>query len=654
METPAKSQPSPSDAADAIGLKVDEYVIKTRIGFGGMGVVYEAIHPVIGKRVAIKVLKPEAAHDPDVSPQLVAEARTVNAIGHRGVVDIYNIGTLPDGRQYLVMELLSGAPLDGYVSRRGPLPAPEVLQMLDEVLDALAAVHAAGLVHHDLKPSNVFRVTPQSGAPYLKLLDFGLSRPTPSGQGRPRLLIGTPAYMAPEQLRGEQATLQSDLFAVGAIAYELLAGKPAFRGTPEQILKDQVQGVDLAPLAQLQPKIVEIVRRLLAVEPKRRPASAVQVRDELRALRANLGMRGAAEAPGAAPSAQPALIARLMGAVRDFFSSGKPQVRPAPRQSPAPRRSPGVGALELALEDFEVVQGEEGAPLEEAVLRRVLDATLEHLRGLQSLPTFPAAALRLVKFIDHKDAEPAELVRIISQDPALTAQVMRMANSAHFARGVEIKTVKDAVVRLGYREVAGVAAAAATATLFNKESRGRSKVFLDQQKMIWTESLSSAFGASWLCLEHRLGDSERAFMGGMLHDIGKTLAVNALADPALLAKLNGFDPALMLGPLLEAMHVEVGARMAEEWKLPGYVVQICREHHEPDESGPVVQELHAVRIASAISELRIAPRWATTRLAEIQHSAELLGLDRHQLRAASTQVRDFVAKAESLIASAGR
>ncbi len=653
METPSNAPPSAFDAGDAIGLKIDDYIVKSRIGFGGMGVVYEALHPIIGKRVAIKVLKPDIAHDPAVATQLVSEARSVNAIGHRGVVDIYNIGTLPDGRRYLVMELLAGASLDAYVAKRGGLPAPEVLQMLDEVLDALAAVHGAGLVHHDLKPSNVFRVTPQSGAPYLKLLDFGLSRPQLQGPGSRRLLVGTPAYMAPEQLRGERATVQSDLFAVGAIAYELLTGRAAFRGAPEQILRDQLQGLDLSVLSQLHPIIVDAVRRLLAVDPKKRPASAAQVRDELRALRTSLGIRSAA-APSAAvaPVQPPALISRLMGAVRDFFSSGKPAPRRAPRQPPAARRT--TESLELALEDFEIAERPEGPPLEEAALRRVLDATLEHVRGLKSLPTFPAAALRLVKFINHKDAEPAELVRIISQDPALTAQVMRMANSAYFTRGVEIKTVKDAVVRLGFKEVAAVAAAAATATLFNKGSRGRSKVFLDEQKNIWAESLSSAFAASWMCLEHRLGDSDRAFMGGMLHDIGKTLAVNALADPALLAKLDGFDPALMLGPLLEAMHVEVGARMAEEWKLPEYVVQVCREHHEPDEAAPLVKELHAVRIAAAIAEMRIAPRWATTRLAEVQHSAELLGLDRHQLRAASTQVRDFVAKAEALIASAAR
>jgi putative nucleotidyltransferase with HDIG domain len=648
VNTLAKPPPNPSESADAIGLTIDDYVVQSRIGFGGMGVVFEAIHPVIGKRVAIKVLKPDIAHDPAIATQLVSEARTVNAIGHRGIVDIYDIGTLPDGRQYLVMELLAGSPLDAYLGKRGPLPAPEVLQVLDEVLDALAAVHAAGLVHHDLKPSNIFRVTPQSGEPYLKLLDFGLSRPQPSGQGRHRLLVGTPPYMAPEQLRGELATVQSDLFAVGAIAYELLAGKPAFRGTPEQILRDEIRGVDLSSFSQLHPKIVETLRGLLSADPRKRPASAARVRDELRALRSSLGMGRAGTPTGdVAASEQPELIGRLMGAVRDFFSSGKPA---APRS--APSRRPAPSALELALEDFEVVERKEGPPLEEAALRRVLEATLDHVRGLKSLPTFPAAALRLVKFINHEDAEPAELVRLISQDPALTAQVMRMANSAYFTRGVEIKTVKEAVVRLGYREVAGVATAAATAALFNKDARGRSKAFQEHQYWIWTESLSSAFAASWLALEHRLGDSDIAFTGGMLHDIGKTLAVNALADSALLARLPGFDPELMLGPLLEAMHVEVGARMAEEWKLPSAIARICREHHDPDEGAP--RELHAVRIAAAISEMRVAPKWATTRLAEVQRSAELLGLDRHQLRAASAQVRDFVAKAEALIASAAR
>lgn len=650
MDRIAKPPPHPPDEADAIGLEVDDYVIKSRIGAGGMGVVYEALHPVIGKRVAIKVLRPDVAHDPTTAAQLLTEARAVNAIGHRGVVDIYNIGTLPDGRQYLVMELLAGAPLDRYA--RSALPAPEVLQILDEVLDALAAVHTVGLVHRDLKPSNIFRVTPQSGAPYLKLLDFGLTRPA-AGAGAEKRLIGTPPYMAPEQLRGEAATAQSDLFALGVVAYELLAGKPPFRGTPEQIARDQALGADRAALSQLHPKIVEAVLSLLAADPKERPASAAEIRDALRALCASLGLRGAAPPARADALPQPALLGRLMGAVRGWFSSGKleaPVV--APRPGPLPR--PPRPALEISLEDFEVVSAEEGAPLEEETLQRILEATLTHLRGLKNLPTFPAAAMRMVEFVNRKDPEPVELVRIISQDPALTAQVMRMANSAYSSRGVEIKTVKDAVVRLGYREVAAVATAAATMTLFNREMRQRNKVFVDEQRIIWVESLSSAFGSAWLSMEHRLGDSDRAFMGGMLHDIGKTLAVNALGDPALLKKLDGFDPTLMLPALLEAMHVEVGARMVEEWKLPAYLVQICREHHEPQEGSRQVKELHVVRVVSAAAEMRVAPRWAATRLDEVQQSAEILGLDRHQLRAASTQVRDFVAKAEALITSAGR
>ncbi|HVG58183.1 MAG TPA: serine/threonine-protein kinase, partial [Hyalangium sp.] len=180
-----------------IGMKLGEYELRSRIGVGGMGFVYDGIQPLIGKRVAVKVLRPELAQAPEQVARLLAEARAVNAIRHRGIIDIFGFGQVPDGRQYIVMEFLDGQPLDAYLAEKIKLPPTEALSILDEVLAALGAAHGAGVVHRDLKPSNIFLVREPGGTRYVKLLDFGLAKQGQSGastrtaQTRTDMVVGT-------------------------------------------------------------------------------------------------------------------------------------------------------------------------------------------------------------------------------------------------------------------------------------------------------------------------------------------------------------------------------------------------------------------------------------------------------------------------------
>lgn len=143
----------PFDPSDAlVGTSLGGFVIERRIDGGGMGIVYKAVHRDIGKTVAIKVLRPEILNTPEHVERLLSEARAVNAIHHRGIVDIHDFGQLPDGRQYLVMEYIEGEPLDQLLARKGRLTPAEARPLLVEILEALAAVHGAGVVHRDLKP----------------------------------------------------------------------------------------------------------------------------------------------------------------------------------------------------------------------------------------------------------------------------------------------------------------------------------------------------------------------------------------------------------------------------------------------------------------------------------------------------------------------
>ena len=138
-----------------IGQVVGEYQVVRRIGAGGMGIVYEAVHPIIGKRAAVKVLRPETAEDPDQMARLLAEAKAIAAIHHQAVIDIFGFGQLPDGRHYMVMAYLDGEGLDVVLERQRKLPLADALNVLEQIASGLGAAHAVGVVHRDLKPSNV-------------------------------------------------------------------------------------------------------------------------------------------------------------------------------------------------------------------------------------------------------------------------------------------------------------------------------------------------------------------------------------------------------------------------------------------------------------------------------------------------------------------
>lgn len=283
----------PSIVGDAlVGQQVGEYQVLGRIGAGGMGLVYEAIQPVIGKRVAIKVLRPEYASDSEQMHRLLSEARAVNAVGHRGIIDIFAFGQLPDARHYFVMEFLHGESLEDFMLRSGPLTEAQAFAFLDEILSALGAAHAAGVVHRDLKPSNVFLVKQANGTPYVKVLDFGLAKvaQTPHGltpQTRADMVVGTPEFMAPEQARGQAVGPATDLYSLGVLAYQMVTGKLPFTGgSAVEIVIKHVEEKPKPP-SDAAPKLHRtfeaVILRLLSKRAEDRPASADHARDLFRA-----------------------------------------------------------------------------------------------------------------------------------------------------------------------------------------------------------------------------------------------------------------------------------------------------------------------------------------------------------------------------------
>src|SRR5262245_43041303 len=210
------------------GMLVGEYEIESVLGEGGMGTVFAATHPVIGKRVAIKVLRREMCANPESVSRFVQEAKAVNRIGHPNIVDIFSLGELDDGRSYFVMEMLRGEDLATRI-RRAPLSLDETCRVLDGLACALYAAHSKGITHRDLKPENVF-LHHDAGVETIKLLDFGIAKLV--GDATPRLertrtgsMMGTPRYISPEQARGVSVEGTTDVYSLGALAYELVVGR---------------------------------------------------------------------------------------------------------------------------------------------------------------------------------------------------------------------------------------------------------------------------------------------------------------------------------------------------------------------------------------------------------------------------------------------
>jgi len=258
------------------GTDVGGYVIDGELGRGGMGVVYSARHPIIGKRAAIKVLKPSLSNNPATIERFIQEARSVNAIGHPNIVDIFDFDMLPDGRRYLVMDLLEGESLRKRI-KRGPLPPSEAAMVIDEIASALDAAHAKGFIHRDLKPDNVFLVA-NPGRFDVKLLDFGLAKLTP---GNAMVLdrayrtatgaqLGTPDYMSPEQLRGTGVDARTDVYALGVLAFEILTGKRPRRFSDG--LFDMDGKTPAQVLAFVPAELAQLVETMLATDPEQRPS----------------------------------------------------------------------------------------------------------------------------------------------------------------------------------------------------------------------------------------------------------------------------------------------------------------------------------------------------------------------------------------------
>ena len=285
---------SPSSARSLIGRVIgDRYGVKALIGEGGMGEVYEAEHLAMGRLVAVKVLNADRAQDPEAVSRLRHEARVSGTLGHANICAIYDMGRLDDGSPYLVMERLHGETLAQRLARETRIPVDELLDVMVQVLSALAVAHQRGVIHRDLKPDNIFLARREGSRPLPKLLDFGISKSedveeTMADLTAKTVAAGTPFYMAPEQARGDRVDHRVDLWAAGVILYECLSGQRPFDARNYNALLVQILTASPRSLGELQPDVppalARIVEKALIKSPDERYQSALDIQSALRAV----------------------------------------------------------------------------------------------------------------------------------------------------------------------------------------------------------------------------------------------------------------------------------------------------------------------------------------------------------------------------------
>lgn len=310
-------------------------------------------------------------------------------------------------------------------------------------------------------------------------------------------------------------------------------------------------------------------------------------------------------------------------------------------------------ASELAAFDF--AEGCDYAPIrrlplvawEEQLVERLAAELRRRFSGAhaEAVPP-PTRASRIFSLLGDPDFAVEKLVQFAQRDPALSASLLRVANSAAFAGVTPIESLRDAIVRLGAQNVAGIVTALSSRSVFDTGARSARGPVRDAWTEAWQHAVATAFTAGGLALDLRTGDLEQCFLAGMLHDIGKTFALREL--PAALADSRQSDvpSRAVVDAVVDAVHVEFGAIAARTWKLPEFVVDACEKHHEL--GAEVGVELPIVRLGSGLAAMQLSPHYPERTADELRETATRLKLGRAALRAQRTAARANVVKARAL------
>jgi serine/threonine-protein kinase len=427
-------EPVEADAL-AFGDKAGPWVVERELGRGGMGAVYGVIHEEIGKRAALKVMHRRLVSGSSTE-RILLEAKVVNAVGHPNIVDIFETGTLDDGRPYIVMERLEGMPLS-FRADEGKILPDQVISILLQVCDALIAAHAANIVHRDLKLDNVFLIDnpDDPSTPRVKLLDWGIAkvisndvRHTIEGQ-----LVGTPQYLAPEQARGAAVSPQTDVYSLGVMAYELFLEQLPFEAeTSAEIMAMHLRCTPPPPSElwpDIPPDLEKLLLAMLAKDPEARP-SMLMVAHALELVRADLDARKQTAAPEDHPSGRIAtVLPPLRRSSRHDLANGFSPTEPAAWPESRRRWHVAIGALAVAASatiflltrDTERAQAAEAKPVD-AIVEHVPAAVQDPTIDTVTAPSPAAPAVTVAAPAAATDIIPAALPARSSESSAIKAQ----------------------------------------------------------------------------------------------------------------------------------------------------------------------------------------------------------------------------------------
>ena len=405
------------------------YRLEARIGEGGMGVVYRARHVLIDRVVAVKLIRPDLRGETHLRAWMLREARAANRVDHAHIIDIHDIGETEEGELYLVMEYLVGQSLSSELAR-GSMALARGVDILEQMCAALARAHDLGVVHRDLKSDNILLTTRGGRKDFVKILDFGLAHLAMDPRLAPKgAVFGTPEYMAPEQARGEEATAQSDLYALGVLFFEMLTGQLPFRSDDRETLLE-MQRTSPAPRPRsIKPDVLPsaegIVIKLLEKDRRKRFQDAHHLHEELKTLQRSLpstpwevAATGENVAPPPPPPPQSpgviewasraALFSRMVSRAYPG-ANAPPEVQSAVSQSwdLAARATRLEGEVASHTRKLEALEGR-GRALRAEIGRKVEELAHEESRALRDLSSEQAEVARLKEAVQQAERNAAQ------------------------------------------------------------------------------------------------------------------------------------------------------------------------------------------------------------------------------------------------------
>jgi putative nucleotidyltransferase with HDIG domain len=547
-------QPVENTAQGLLGTVVGGYRLVTELGSGGMGTVYYAEHLVIGRRAAIKVLRPEVSKDETIVSRFLTEARSVNDIRHPNVVEITDLGRHGE-LYYIVMSLLEGETLGERLERVRTLDEPSVVRIARQVTSALGTAHERGIVHRDLKPENIFLTNHPDYPDHVKILDFGIAKLVgdrkAGHQTQVGAIIGTPAYMSPEQCRGADVDHRSDVYSFAVVLYEMLTGRPPFIGEGigdiivGHVVHEPVPPIDLNP--KISSRVNATIMRALAKDPNKRPASMRELREGLEDLPA-----GAAEA----------IAAKL-----------DPELE-----------------KKQAREAWFVVN-----KLTDIIMKRIASDRLV-------VPSMPNIAIDCMRLLRDQNQTFKSVGVVVAKDPLLASRVLKLANSAAFPSLVPATTVEQAIARMGTEGLMIALVKFSMHQAFTSKSDRIQSAF----RGIWEHSLAVALLAKDICLRVGAGmpDPNTAYLAGLLHDVGKPVVASLLLEAEKQFKKD--DSVTWISDetwkrVVDESHRKVGVALARKWNLPDELSRAIEQANEYERAVPR-SCANVVRLANVLAK----------------------------------------------------